>query len=83
MPYHTIDSMNWHPKDDAVIPRQVTIKNCATWTWIRKLNATLVRWFEFLKIIKKKKKDLKKKKKKGMYPLKLKRQVLTAESFNR
>ena len=29
MPYHTIDSMNWRPKDDAVIPRWVTIKNCA------------------------------------------------------
>ena len=26
MPYHTIDSMNWRPKDDAVIPRWVTIK---------------------------------------------------------
>ena len=30
MPYHTIDSMNWRPTDDAVIPRWVTIKNCAT-----------------------------------------------------
>ena len=30
MPYHTIDSMNWRPKDDAVIPRWVTIKNCAS-----------------------------------------------------
>ena len=29
MPYHTIDSMNWRPKDDAVIPRWVMIKNCA------------------------------------------------------
>ena len=29
MPHHTIDSMNWRPKDDAVIPRWVTIKNCA------------------------------------------------------
>ena len=29
MPYHTIDSMNWRPKDDAVIPRWVTIKNGA------------------------------------------------------
>ena len=29
MPYHTIDSMNWRPKDDAGIPRWVTIKNCA------------------------------------------------------
>ena len=29
MPYHTIDLMNWSPKDDAVIPRWVTIKNCA------------------------------------------------------
>ena len=32
MPYRTIDSMNWRPKDDAVIPRWVTIKNCACCT---------------------------------------------------
>ena len=35
MPYHTIDSTNWRPKDDAVIPRWVTIKNCACGTVLR------------------------------------------------
>ena len=34
MPYHTIDSMNWCPKDDATIPRWVTIKNCACRTTV-------------------------------------------------
>ena len=37
MPYHTVDSMNWGPKDDAVIPRWVTIKNCASSTHLTEL----------------------------------------------
>ena len=45
MPYHTIDSMNWRPKDDAVIPCWVVIKNCAaclTGVWDR---VPLFSWF--------------------------------------